>query len=160
MKRILTFLLAIMVVLSICTYSVSAAPSPTPVNYYAMHVGIQGSGHAEVDKTSILAGSDELVTYTAGVGDSPFVRWHFEGEFEIIEGHLTDTVIKIHPTSDILGIAIFEDGEGKEPVTNIDKSTTSPQTGQSSTPVFIVLAILVVSTMLAMISVKNLKRKS
>ena len=158
MKRVITLFLALFLMLSLCV-SFTAAESPTPVNYYAMHIAIDGHGHAEVDKIDIVAGSDEIVTFTAMPSEGyHFVGWKIEGTYDnIVEGIVYTPVIKIHPTSDILAIAMFSDATGT--VATVDTSPVSPKTGQDSLPIYIVLAILVVSAAGIMISTKNLKRK-
>ena len=158
MRKIIVLFLALFLIFNLCIFSAFAAESPTAVNYHAMHVNIDGHGHAEVDKISIPTESDELVTFTALPGEGHyFVKWKIEGDYNIIEGNIYSPTIKLHPTSDIFAIAIFNDGDGT--IATMDTSPISPKTGQSSLPVFLTLAALVLSAgTIMMINTKKIKR--
>ena len=156
MKKFITVFLTLLLMLSIMYIPFSATESPVAINYYAMHVAIDGHGHAEIDKADIPAGSNEIVTFTAQANEGyHFVAWKIEGTYSIAEGNEYTSTVKIHPTSDILAIAVFSDGDGI-PAT-VDTSPIAPKTGQNSLPVFLALAILVVSAGFIMFSIKNLK---
>ena len=158
MKKIVTLFLALFLIFNLCILSTSAAESPIAINYYAMHVVTDGHGHAEVDKVSIPTESDEFVTFTALPGEGyHFVGWKIEGIYNIVGGNIYSPTIKLHPTSDIFAIAIFNDGNGT--VATMDTSPISPKTGQSSLPVFLALAALVLSAgSIMMINTKKIKR--
>lgn len=158
MRKIIILFLALFLIFNLCIFSAFAVESPTAVNYYAMYVNIDGHGQAEVDKISIPAGSDEPVTFTALSGEGyHFVKWKIEGDYNIIEGNIYSSTIKLHPTSDIFAIAVFNDGDGT--VATMDTSPISPKTGQNSLPVFLTLAVLVLSAgSIMMINTKKIKR--
>ena len=165
MKRIVTLLLAVILMLGVCM-PVAAVASPTPVEYYSIQVGLQGKGYVETDKTGVQAESDEVVTLWAreflnedtGQVEIPFIRWDITGSYNIVEGDLNSTILKIIPYSDIVATAIFTGGENQTP-TFTDRSATSPKTGQNPLPVYIALALLVAGATGVMIGTKGLKRK-
>ena len=158
MRKITVLFLALLLIFNLCILSTSAAESPIAINYYAMHVAIDGHGHAEVDKVSIPTESDELVTFTALPGEGyHFVGWKIEGAYNIVEGNIYSPTIKLCPTSDIFATAIFNDADGT--VATMDTSPISPKTGQNSLPVFLALVALVLSAgSIMMINTKKIKR--
>lgn len=158
MRKITVLFLALLLIFNLCILSTSAVESPIAVSYYAMQVAIDGHGHAEVDKISISAESDELVTFTALPGEGyHFVGWKIKGTYDIAEGNIYSPTIKLRPTSDIFATAIFNDADGT--VATMDTSPISPKTGQNSLPVFLALAALVLSVgSIMMINTKKIKR--
>lgn len=158
MRKITILFLALFLIFNLCILSTSAAESPIAVNYYAMHVAIDGHGHAEVDKVDISAESDELVIFTALPREGyHFVGWKIEGTYNIIEGNIYSPTIKLRPTSDIFATAVFNDGDGT--IATMDTSPISPKTGQSPLPVFLALVALVLSAgSIMMINTKKIKR--
>lgn len=162
MKRIVAFLVSLLLILSICGVTASAAASPTPKVYYSITVGIKGYGNVETDKTYVVAGEDDVVTLTAQAApDKPFQGWEITGTFEPVEGDELSTTLKIRPTSDIIAVGVFLGGENDEAVlsTPSEKSPTSPQTGQSATPIYIALALMTISAGGVMLASRKLRRK-
>lgn len=158
MRKITVLFLALLLIFNLGILSISAAESPIAVSYYAMQVAIDGHGHAEVDKVSIPTESDELVTFTALPGERyHFIGWKIKGTYDIAEGNIYSPTIKLRPISDIFATAIFNDADGT--VATMDTSPISPKTGQSSLPVFLALAALVLSvSSIMMINTKKIKR--
>ena len=151
------FLLLLLIALNLFSIPVSAVPSPTPVEYYSITVGMQWQGYVEVDKTSVEINNDETVIFTAKEGKKHFLRWEITGTYEIISGNLSNLILQIEPKSDIVAIGIFEDGEKLSPVLS-EPEPFSPKTGQKDTLLFVSLGLIVISTIIIMICKKNSKK--
>lgn len=145
MKRIVSFLVILVMLLSICGVTAFAAPSPTPKEYHAISVGIKGRGYAETDKIAVEAGTGEYATLTAKSGDDPFIKWEITGTYDLLEGNTSSAILKIVPKSDIVAIAVFKGGEDSTAVISTpDKSPISPKTGQDATSIYLLLALMVI----------------
>lgn len=148
-KYIICFLLILLCFTNVFLIKASAKED---ANYYSINVGIQGSGYASVDKIDTLKKDPEIVTFTAHPNQNiDFIKWNIEGEYKVIEGNLSTPIIKIIPNSKIVGIALFSDGYTKTPITNEHLI----QTGQSSSNLYVVLALMVVSSFLIMFMPKK-----
>lgn len=159
MKRILAFILSMIVVFSLCILPVTAAESPTPKEYYSITIGTQGDGRVEVNKTSVEKDSEDIVMLIATENTSNFIKWTLTGDYEIINGDLNSKVLRLKPHSDIVAVGVFKGGEDKNPVI-IEKTPVSPKTGQNPLTIYLILAIMTVAAGLGMVSWKNIKHKN
>ena len=114
MKKVISVALALLLVFAL-TASFAAKDSPEGKEYYNITVSWEpedGSlGTAETDKNKVAkdaTGDDAIVTLTAlEDGDGYFTLWIIEGDYEIVEGDESSTVLKIRPKSDIHAIASY-----------------------------------------------------
>lgn len=161
MKKVISIALVLVMVFAL-TVSASALVSPGGRGHYGITVGqspADGSlGNGSSDKDSVIVTEDEdgNVTLTADEkNNGKFQRWEIEGDYDIVEGSLTDKTIVIRPKSDIHAVAVFKGPDGstnKVPATN--NKPTSPQTGD---PLYIVLALAVLALGTGALAVKKIK---
>lgn len=161
MKKVISIALVLVMVFAL-TVSASALVSPTGKDRFGITVGqspADGSlGNGNTDKNSVSADMDEEgnVTLTANEnGNGKFEHWEIEGDYDIIEGSLTDKTIVIRPKSDIHAVAVFKAPDGstsKVPATN--NNNTSPKTGD---PLYIVLTLAVLALGAGALAVKKIK---
>ena len=161
MKKVISIALVLMMVFAL-TVSASAKRSPGAQGHFGVTVGQHPSdgslGSGSTDKDSVIIEEDENgnVTLTAEEkGNGKFSHWEIEGDYDIIEGSLTDKKIVIRPKSDIHAVAVFKNADGstdKVPATN--NNNTSPQTGD---PLYIVLALAVLALGTGALAVKKIK---
>lgn len=127
MKKVLSLVLVLALLLTTSIIMVSAEVSPTKETEADYHIVVDhsGDGTADADHYDVQIGSEGEVTLTATDGDQSFDHWVLDGDYEIIEGSLNSRYLKIRPHSNIHATAIFDSGtNGKK-----DKSDTSPKTG-------------------------------
>ena len=170
MMRQFVSIALVLVMLFAMTVSASALISPGGKDHFGITVGTNPSdgslGGANTDKNSVTANTDEdgNVTLTADEkNNGKFSHWEIEGEYDIIEGSLTDKVIVIRPKSDIHAIAVFEKPgtpdsssptESKTPVSGGNTSNTSPKTGDS---LYIIFGLAVLALGAGALAVKKIK---
>lgn len=154
MRKIITFLIILILLINICSITALCEESPTAKSYYSISVGLEGRGYAEIDKISVETGSNEPITLIAKIGDYPFMHWNIEGEYDILEGSTYSTTFIIIPKSDIKATAVFK-GEG---YAFINEDKTSPKTGQDTNTLYIILAILCICAIGIMFSSYKIKK--
>lgn len=161
MKRIIALLMVVLMTFGLfMSTSVAALPSPTATTYYAINVEIKGTGGVITSGWMVEADKGKTVTLQATEADNPFVFWNIIGSYNIIDGMSTDKVFTIEPLSDILAIATFEDGLDEIAIpANLDKSLTSPKTGQEVLPIYIAFIIIVVIGTCIYYCIKKIKYK-
>lgn len=159
MKRIIALLAVMLMTFGFLTsISTAALPSPTATTYNVVNVEIKGTGGVTTTEWMVEANKGNTVTLEATEAGSSFVFWNLIGSYNIVEGKATDKIFIIEPLSDILAIATFEDGVNEVAVPiNLDKSSTSPKTGQEALPIYIIFAIIVVAAFGVFYSVKKIK---
>ena len=106
MKRIISLTLVALLIFAF-TISVSAKNSPTPKNYYSIHVSSEGSGTASASTDKVSIGSSDYVVLTATPKDGFFTKWIIGGDYELIDGDEYSTTITIKPKTDINAVASF-----------------------------------------------------
>lgn len=80
------------------------------VDYKDKLMDIDGDGYFDIADTDEGFIWIKNVTYTAVPDGADFVRWELDGDYELISGSLTDSVIVVRPKSIRLsGTAIFAD---------------------------------------------------
>ena len=159
MKRIIVLLMMVLITFCICTsFSVAALPTSTTTNYNIVNVEIKGNGGVTTTEWMVEANKGNTVTLEATEAESSFVFWNLIGSYNIVEGKATDKIFIIEPLSDILAIATFEDGVDEVAVPiNLDKSSTSPKTGQEALPIYIIFIIIIIAIFGVFYSVKKIK---
>lgn len=152
-KRI--FALIAVALLMFSSVTVMAANSPTPSDYFEITVegqtvGKNGATNLIVDggKISVSSGIIEegkKVTLTVTPDkNNKFSKWVIDGDYEIVEGSLTDLTITIIPKSDLDIDAKFLNSEDEPIKENPTKkpdndSNVSPKTGVATGAVMITL---------------------
>ena len=158
MKRIVTLIVAMLILACMFGTVASALPSPTQYTFYAVYVDVNGTGKASADKVAVPVG--ETVTLTATETNSAFVFWNLNGEWEIVSGDQYQKVITIRPLSDIEAVATFEDGIEEFAIPSHDKNPISPKTGQDPIYIYMILSLICIVTISVMFgSYKCIKRK-
>ena len=159
MKRIIVLLMMVLITFCICTsFSVAALPTSTTTNYNIVNVEIKGNGGVTTTEWMVEANKGNTVTLEATEAESSFVFWNLIGSYNIVEGKATDKIFIIEPLSDVLAIATFEDGVSEVAIpVNLDKSSTSPKTGQEALPIYIIFIIIIIAIFGVFYSVKKIK---
>lgn len=106
MKRIFAIALAIVLVFAF-TVSVAAKSSPTGKQYYKITISVEGSGTARSSANKIIKASGDTVILTAEELDGYFTRWIITGDYDAVDGTISEKVFTIRPKSDIYAIANF-----------------------------------------------------
>lgn len=164
MKKMISVALAIVMIFALAA-TFAAKDSPVGKDYYSIDVGYSpadGSlGTASGDKSSVkISAPDEdgNVTLTAVSKDKGvFSKWNIKGDYEIVSGKLTDSVIVIKPKSDVEAIAEFTapgSSPDQKPTEKPNDSKTSPKTGD---PMWIILGLAVLALGAGAIAVKKIK---
>ena len=150
MKKVLSVLMAVLMLTAIFAVAVAAEdyPSPSARDYWVVDVDVDGNGTANVETVTPPKGETTKLIAKPGDG-SEFTGWTFEGEFEWVEGDANSLVIVIRPLSDVKFIAHFKGAKS-------DGGKTSPTTGYNTGA--IIAAIAVVVTISAAVVVVNGKR--
>ena len=134
MKRILTVLLAALLVLSL-SLPVFAEVSPTPGNKPNAEVKTSDPNAGTVEKEDLGDGRFRFTAKPAPGHD--FQGWEFETDGEIeIEGDPSSPDIIVKVTKDVTATAKFTESEDKKG----DDSSTSPTTGDIT---LVVVAVVV-----------------
>lgn len=179
MKKVLSFLLAIMVCFT-CGISAFAANSPTPDRYYTVDaiVNIIGAGTATAVPSVVKEGEIIVLTAVAAEGYI-FDHWEIDGKFEIVEGTIYDPQIKIElvpdannkthgdlpDSADVVGEAHFKpvDEEittGEQQTAKPDNGPNSPQTGTFDTHATVVILLAVAGLMTVVLFYKKRTEKT
>lgn len=175
MKKILSILFAVLLMCcAAVTVSANPSPTPPPVLDYLIVDAIPvpkeaGTATPEItNPETVLVGSGELVTLTATPFEGyKFSHWKFiYGDYEIVEGTLTTSVVIIRPTgsSDIRAEAYFVKEDEPitlpptEPVPTLPTDPVSPPTGADTSAIITVAAVASITTM-AVVAVVLLKKK-
>ena len=148
MKKVLSVLMAVLMLSAIFAVAVAAEdnPSPEPQNYYKVEITVDGNGTANGDPTTGEEGGTSKLVANPDPG-SKFIGWVIEGDYEIVEGSLTSPVLVIKPKGTVKVIAKFEaTTPGK------DNGPTSPTTGYN-TEIVIALMSAVLTVSLAVVVV-------
>ena len=138
MKKVLSVLMAVLMLSVIFAAAVSAEdnPSPEPTKYYVVEVTVNGNGTATPDPGSVPSGDTAKLVAKPDAG-SEFTGWTIEGEYEIVEGDLNSLVLVIRPLGDVKVVANFKDtGTGK------DDGKKSPTTGYNTQAVIALMAVV------------------
>ncbi len=140
MKKVLSVLMAVVMLAAICVVSVSAEeyPSPSDRDYYVIEVDADEGGTANADTSTVTKGDTTKITAKPGDGYE-FAGWEFSGDFEWVEGDANSAVIVIRPKADVKFTAKFK-GAGVKP----DPGKTSPTTGIVDNANFTVVVLAVV----------------
>ena len=172
LKKVLSIALALVMIfaLSATVFAEDATEhmSPTVEEFYKIDVKPNPSdghlGDATADNYTVIRNSDGTVTLTANPkGDGEFDKWIIDGEYEVIEGSLTDPTITIKPKSDIDAIASFKDttAPATEPASTApttspktDGGATSPKTGD---PLFLIISLAALALGVGVFAVKKIK---
>ncbi len=175
MKKVLSIALALVMIfaLSAVAFADEATDateyvSPTPKEYFDIVVSYEpgdGSlGDAVADTYQIIRNSDGTVTLIATPkGEGKFDKWIIEGEYDVVEGDLTDPTITIRPKSDIKADAVFvkatsdaTEAVNPKPTTPAkpNNSSTSPKTGD---PLFLIIALAALALGTGIFAVKKIK---
>lgn len=146
MKRIITTALAIVMLVSVFAFAVSAAtsfPSPGEKDYFTVVAKVKDDkgGTAKADPATVEDGETSKITAKADAGYK-FDGWTFTGEFDWIEGDANSETIVIRPKSDVVFVATFEGegGPGKDP------DQQSPVTGYDLSATLAVMAVVLVAS--------------
>ncbi len=152
MKKVLSVLMAVLMLSAICAVAVSAVdnPSPEPTTYYVIEVTVDGNGTATPDPASVPQGDTTKLTANPDDG-SKFIGWDIEGDYEIVEGDLNSPVLVIRPKSNLKAVDKFQPTDTKK-----DDGKTSPTTGYNTNAIIAVMAVVV--TISAAVVVVNGKR--
>ena len=106
MKRFASIILVIAMLFTLAV-SVAAEESPTPVDYYKINTDTEGSGSVTISTNKVEKDTDGTVTLTATNDEGFFTYWIIDGNYRIVDGSLTDSVITIVPESDIDAVGSF-----------------------------------------------------
>ena len=152
MKKVLSALMAVVIIAAVFAVTVAAVdyPSPSDRDYYVVEVDVKGNGTATGDPLTPPKGDTSKLVAKPDDG-SEFTGWTFEGEFEWIEGDANSPTIVIRAKGDVKFTANF-----KAAGPNKDGGKTSPTTGYNTTAV--IAAIAVVLTISAAVVVVNGKK--
>ncbi len=150
MKKVsaLLLVLALMFTLAIPSF---AADSYVGGDIADVTVKVEGNGTATKDK------AEKIFTLTATPAEGEeFTGWELSGtkdvDYKMVEGALTDKVIKIEAINDVTATAVFTANKGS--VGDSDGSDTSPESGYNVTAL---LVFAVVSAFGLALSVKKVK---
>ena len=138
MKKVLSVLMAVLMLSAVFAAAVSAEdnPSPEPTHYHTITVIVNGNGTATADPSSVEDGDTTKLVAKPDAG-SDFIGWTIEGDYEIVEGSLTSTVLVIRPKSDITATANFKPTDTKK-----DTDQNSPKTGYNTQAVIAAMAVV------------------
>ena len=162
MKRMISVVLALVMIFALAAV-VTAKSSPVAKDFYDISVsynpadGSLGTASGDKDKVNISDPDDNgNVTLTAvKKGDGSFEKWVIDGDYDIISGSLTDSVIVIKPKTDIKATAKFAGATpDQKPTEKPNDSKTSPKTGD---PLWIILGLAVLALGAGAIAVKKIK---
>ncbi len=148
MKKVLSVLMAVLMLSAVFAVAVSAEdnPSPVPETYYTIEIIINGNGTATADPASVPQGDTTKLVAKPDDG-SEFTGWTIEGEYEIVEGDLNSLVLVIRPKGNIKATANFKKTDTKK-----DDGQKSPTTGYN-TAIVIALMTAVLSISAAVVVV-------
>ncbi len=148
MKKVLSVLMAVLMLSAIFAVAVAAEdnPSPEPAKTYTVEITVKGNGTANGDPTTGEEGGTSKLVANPDPG-SKFIGWTIEGDYEIVEGSLTSPVIVIRPKGTVKAVAVFEaTTPGK------DTNPVSPTTGYNTQIVIALMsAVLTVSLAVAVV---------
>lgn len=159
MKKIVSIILAVAILLAITAVTCSAAEdydSPGGKPYYSIDVDTDGDGSATADKSKIsktASGDDTKVKLSGTSKGGDFLGWTIEGDYEIVSGTLKDLELEIIPKSDIKAYASFSSSSSSK-TTTTEKTTTSPKTGDA-TPYAVCFVMIALAG--AVFAVKKIK---
>ena len=138
MKKVLSVLMAVLVLSAVFAVAVSAEvnPSPEPKNYYTIEIEVIGNGTATGDPTSGEEGGTSKLVANPDPG-SKFIGWTIEGEYEIIEGSLTSPILVIRAKGNVKATANFEPTD-----TGKDTGPKSPTTGSNTQADIALMAVV------------------
>lgn len=144
MKKIFAVLLAVVLVV-FATVPAFAIKSPSGETKYDVVVNNNQGGTGSYTVESVEDNDHYIITADPKDGYE-FSHWVIDGDYDIIEGSLTDITITIKPLSDVVITPYFEkDGETPGEGPKDDDSDKSPATGDVSTQVMVVIAMLSVA---------------
>ena len=162
MKRMISVVLALVMIFALAA-TVAAKSSPVGKDFYDIGVsykpadGSLGTASGDKDKVKISdPDEDGNVTLTAvKKGDGSFEKWIIDGDYDIVSGSLTDSVIVIKPKSDIKAVAQFAGATpDQKPTEKPNDSQTSPKTGD---PMLIILGLAILALGAGACAVKKIK---
>ena len=151
MKKVLSVLMAVLMLSAVFAVAVSAEeyPSPSARDYWVVEVDVDGNGTATADPVQTPKGDTSKIVAKPDAGNE-FTGWTFEGEFEWVEGDANSAVIVIRPLGDVKFIAHFKgEGPGK------DDGKTSPTTGYAEFVTVVVVAVLSISAAAVVVTGKK-----
>lgn len=150
MKKISALLLVLTLMFALAVPSF-AADSFVGDDIAEVTVKVEGNGTATKDK------ADKVFTLTATpAAGEEFTGWKLSGtkdtDYKIVDGALTDKIIKIEAINDVTATAVFTANKGS--AGDSDGSDTSPESGYNVTAL---LAMAVVSAFGLSLVVKKVK---
>lgn len=161
MKKIVSCLMALMLVI-FATFPVFAAEdvkSPDGTFRYKISVDTStgGGGNANYEITSEIDSNGVMGVRISAVADSgyKFDHWVIDGAYTT-NGSLSDAILDINITSDIIVTAYFVSTSGTtdatQVVTNIvqkDTGSSSPKTGRNDAPLYLIIFFAVAACSVA-----------
>ena len=138
MKKVLSVLMAVLMLSALFAVAVSAEdnPSPEPQHYYTIEVTVEGNGTANGDPTTGEEGETSKLVAKPDDG-SKFIGWEITGEYEIVEGTLNSEVIVIRAKGTVKAVAKFQPTDTKK-----DDGPVSPTTGYTTQIVVAAMAVV------------------
>lgn len=138
MKKFL-IILTIASIMIIAIIPAAAIHSPQSISYYSIQTQVSGTGEAVSDVNKVEIETDGTVTFTATETTEKFVFWNIKADdYDIISGDYDELVFTIRPKSDVVAIATFDDGVHEHAVLAGNTDTTSPKTGDGSSPLILI----------------------
>lgn len=155
MKKIFALLLAAMLMIfTVVPVFATDVISPSATDEYDIIINNTDGGSGSY--TSEIIDGKKYVTLTADSKDGfTFTHWEIDGDYEIVKGSLEDEELVIILNSDCEATPHFE-GESVQPTQN--KGDVSPQTGDSSSVVFLFVGLFVALVGAAGIKVAKSKK--
>ncbi len=109
--------------------------TPDESSYYRMNVEVFGPCFAEATPSVYDPSTNGVVCFIAYPDISHYVKWEFEGDFDVFYGHgYTDPILYIRPKSDIYAKAYFMDRFATPDEATPDESTPDEVVVEDSTP--------------------------
>ena len=158
MKKIVSLMLALLLVAGVSVVAFAAGSPVQPATKFEVAVSNANSNNGTVEK---VVNEDGTITLTVKLADgAKFAKWVINGDYEIVEGSLTSTTIKIKASADLKVEASYEGSNTTaEPADSTDDSangsSVSPKTGA---PVASVAVVLFAAAGVAVVSKKKLSK--
>ena len=108
--------------------------TPDESSYYRMNVEVFGPCFAEATPSVYDPSTNGVVCFIAYPDIHHYVKWEFEGDFDVFYGHgYTDPILYIRPKSDIYAKAYFMDRFATPDEATPDEATVDVATPDSAT---------------------------
>ena len=148
MKKVVSLLLALTLVLACCGMVASASSSvyrsPAPGQEYKIEVEADPADAGTVTQTTDENGN--VVLNASAKPGYVFDSWKITGEYDVVSGSLTSPTMVIKPHSDVVADAVFKPTGSQAPTSSgtpgsSDQSPTSPKTGTAGM-LFVLFAVI------------------